>query len=301
MGQCCSSGEARVTQRRRRRRSRRGSLGLMKQNQVYHLNHVECLPYQGRRSRYSTQSSSFMGLVTRQNSSYGRSVPSTRQSSLAGSNLALRRPESVAGGSNLVLRHGDPVLASSNPSLLQQHRDSAGGSMADGLAHQQSLRDLARGSMSYTDYHRHSRSSNSSGGRGGRMFRSYLDYQAVRQSYLLAVSHDSLPESTQGGEEGGEEGGRESQGGQLLLQPPQEMQYWQTQSTHSLSMEVFLALPLHLSAFLFCPSQAVQAVKRTLISFTPPSLQYSGTPLNRTPLGQLKVFQIVRCPHFRGY
>ena len=27
---------------------------------------------------------------------------------------------------------------------------------------------------------------------------------------------------------------------------------------------------------------------------------YSGTPLNRTPLGQSKMSLIERCPHFRG-
>ena len=31
-----------------------------------------------------------------------------------------------------------------------------------------------------------------------------------------------------------------------------------------------------------------------------PHRVYSGTPLNRTPLGEIKVFLIVRCPHFRG-
>ena len=218
MGQCCSSGDAGI---QRRQRTRRNSLSL-KQNQVYHLNHIECLPYQGRRSRYSTQSSSFLGLVTRQHSA-GRSIPSTRQSSIAGSNTALRQDSILTGSTPGLCR--DSMLASSNPVLLRRHRNSLG---VDPVARQLSLSDLAQQSMSYNDYRR-------SG--VNRVFRSYLDYQAVRQSYLLAVSQESLLESTQ-------------------TESVPELNPQPNQSTHSLSMEVFLALPFHLVIFLFCPWQA---------------------------------------------
>lgn len=201
-----------------RPRSQRNSLNL-KQSQVYHLNHIECHPYQGRRSRYSTQSSSFLALVMRPNSA-NRSIPSTQRSSMAGSHLALRQ-DSLAG-SNPAL-HQD-ALASSNPVL---RLNSA--ILSDSLARQQSLSDLQHGT-SPNEYRRN---------RGGRLFRSYLDWQAVRQSYLQAVSQESLLESEQ-----------------------------QSQSSLSLSTEVFLSLPLHLVSFLFCSSHAVMThTKRIFLHF----------------------------------
>ena len=246
MGQCFSyhgSGGQRYSQGR----SQRSSLSL-KQNQVYHLNHIECLPYQGRRSRYSTQSSSFLGLVTRQNSA-GHSIPSTRQSSVAGSHPVLpqEHPYSTPGVSNPVL-HRDSLLAGSSPILARQHYRNSGGASLDELAarnnnhhhnhhqHRQSLLELhpdheggggsgggggGGGGLSYDDFRR---------GGGNRMFRSYLDYQAARQSYLLAVSQDNLLDTG-------------------TPPPPrpqsrQEQLFLQAESTHSLSMEVFLSSPV---------------------------------------------------------
>ena len=150
----------------------RNSLRL-KQSQVYHLNHIECLPYRGRRSCcYSTHSSSLHGLVTGQG-----------QSSLSGSPL-VPLPDSLSS-SNPIL-HRDTSLARSNPVLLRRHQRNP---TADPFSRQQSLSDLPHG-MSYNDHYR--------SGMNPAVFRAYLDYQAVRrQSYLLAVSQECLLESDQ--------------------------------------------------------------------------------------------------------
>ena len=233
MGQCHSGEDE---EGGGRQKSRRGSLSL-RQNQVYHLNHIECLPYQGRRSRYSTQSSSFLALVTRQNSAPStrqNSAPSTRQNSMAGSQPILL----IEPGPDPVLNRDSP-LASSNPVLARQLRRYSGGVPPDDPppphhCHQnhhhqrrQSLAELQRG-LSYEDYRR---------GGGGRAFRSYLDYQAVRQSYLLAVSQDSLLEQGTGEGTAGQLEGTQgvAGGGQGVAGGGQG--YTQTrQSTLSLSM-----------------------------------------------------------------
>lgn len=252
MGQCFSdrgSGRRQHSQGR----SRRSSLSL-KQNQVYHLGHIECLPYQGRRSRYSTQSSSFLALVARQDSA-SRSIPSTRQSSVAGSHPVLpqEHPYSTPRVSSPVL-HRDSLRAGSSPILARQHYRNSGVASLNEFAaqnnhhhHQQSLSELhpdhgggggsggggEGGGLGYDDFRR---------GGGNRMFRSYLDYQAARQSYLLAVSQDNLLDVG-------------------TPQPPrpqsrQEQLFLQAESTHSLSMEIFLSLPLHSALFVFFPDQA---------------------------------------------
>ena len=117
------------------------------------------------------------------------------------------RQDSVTGSTPIL--HQDS-MTSSNPGL---RRDSAI-LASPPVARQQSLSDLHHG-MSYNDYR-------CSG--VNRVFRSYLDYQAVRQSYLLAVSQESLLES----------------------ETP-------NQSTQSLSTAGLLSLPLHVVTFLFCP------------------------------------------------
>ena len=240
MGQCYSDRRSRHHRPQGQRRSRRNSLSL-KPNQIYHLNHIECLPYQGRRSRYSTQSSSFLALVTRQTSA-ARSIPSTRQSSMAGSHPVLPQDHpypASPGVPGLVLRR-DSLLASSNPVLPRPHRRNSGGALLDEFPprnhhhhHRQSLSELHP--LSYEDYRR---------GGGSKVFRSYLDYQAVRQSYLLAVSQDSLLEA-------GPPPPSRPQSRQQQERPGQS----EGQSAHSLSMDVFLSLPLHLVDFLFLPAK----------------------------------------------
>ena len=175
MGQVCGHGcDPDEEQGSRRPHSRRNSMSV-KQNQVYHLDHVECHPYQGQRSRYSIQSTSFLGLLTRR----GSSNNSTRQNSVSGSHVALRQ-DSLASSRSVL--HQDASLTSSNPTLRHQYQDT-GVLLSDPLARQPSLSELQHG-MSYDEYRR-------SG--VNRVFRSYLDYQAVRQSYLLAMSdEDSL-------------------------------------------------------------------------------------------------------------
>ena len=243
MGQCYSDRGSHRRGQQGQRRSRRNSLSL-KPNQVYHLNHVECLPYQGRRSRYSTQSSSFLALVTRQNSA-ARSIPSTRQSSMVGSHPALPQdyhPYSASPGVPGSVLRRDSFLASSNPVLARQHHRNSGGILLDVHSphkhHRQSLSELHPhgGGLSYENYRR-------SG--GSKMFRSYLDYQAVRQSYLLAVSQESLEPGSGSSPQSPRPQFRQQESGFLQGQS----------STHSLSMAVFLSLPLHLVDFLFLPAK----------------------------------------------
>lgn len=47
-----------------------------------------------------------------------------------------------------------------------------------------------------------------------------------------------------------------------------------------------------------CNSQEhiIHIFQRGRVTYTP----YSGNPLFQTPLGQLNVFFLLRCPHFRG-
>ena len=189
-------------------RSRRDSINL-KPNQVYHLSHVECHPYQGRRSRYSTQSASILGLLTRR----GSSNRSTHQSSVDGSHGALRQ-DSLASSSSVPHRDTSEII--SNPIPLCRYQDP-GAFASDPLARQPSLSELQHG-MSYDEFRR-------SG--VNRVFRSYLDYQAVRQSYLLAMYDEGQVDSE-----------------------PSEDQHTQA-SSHGLSMEVFLCFSLYLVSFLF--------------------------------------------------
>ena len=172
MGQCYSSTDGTEW----RPHLRRSGLTL-KQNQVYHLNHIECLPYQGRRSRYSTQSS-FLGLGTRQSSTRPL-VPSTCQNSVAGSTPVLHRDNSLADSDPVLNR--DTSLTGSNPVLLRRHNRDSG---TYRFSRQQSLCDLQPGTGP-GDWRRHG---------AKRPFRSYLEYQAVRQSYLLAMSQENLVE-----------------------------------------------------------------------------------------------------------
>ena len=123
------------------------------------------------------------------------------------------RQDSVTGSTPIL--HQDS-MTSSNPGL---RRDSAI-LASPPVARQQSLSDLHHG-MSYNEYR-------CSG--VNRVFRSYLDYQAVRQSYLLAVSQESLLES----------------------ETP-------NQSTQSLSTAGLLSLLLHVVTFLFCPSLSLSS------------------------------------------
>lgn len=172
MGQCYSSRDGTEW----RPRSRRGNLSL-KQNQVYHLNHVECQPYQGRRPRYLTHSS-FLGLVPRQTST-GCSVASTSQSSMVGSNLVLHQ-DSLANSSPVP--YWDALQEGSKTTSLRYYRPDS---------HQTSQKHVTTNHLLQQDTpHVEYR-------RGGtkRAFRSHLDYQAVRQSYLLAMSQESLLES----------------------------------------------------------------------------------------------------------
>ena len=218
MGQCFlgrASGGSQGQQK-----PRRGSLSLRQNHQVYHLNHIECLPYQGRRSRYSTQSSSFLGLMTRQNSA-AHSTVSTRQNSMTGSQPVLLQDSDLALNRDSPLAGSNPVLAHKQQQQQRRHSGVVGSDdVAGGSPHQlrrRSLAELQRG-LSYEDYRR-------SG--CGRVFRSYLDYQAVRQSYLQAVSQESLLEGSGDEGEGGGEGEGEG-GGQ-----------YKRQSTQSLSMSGF--------------------------------------------------------------
>jgi hypothetical protein len=214
MGQVCGCGHgcnADEDRAQRRPHSRRNSFSLNK-NQVYHLNHVECHPYQGRRSRYSIQSTSFLGLLTRRSSSNR----STHHGSVAGSH-GVQHQDSLASPSSAL--HRDTSETSSNPILLHQHQDS-GAVVSDPLARQPSLSELQHG-MSYDEFRR-------SG--VNRVFRSYLDYQAVRQSYLLAMYDESLLDS-------GEQ---------------QECSH-----SHTRSLSMAFPLPLYLISFLFCQSHAM--------------------------------------------
>lgn len=198
MGQACSVGCC-VNEKRVQLRPRSQS-NTPKGNQLYYLNHVECRPYQARRSRYSLSSASFLALVTKKNSSIRRISP--QHSSMAESRRTYRQVHSTRA-----LRTNS--MASSNPAL---HRDPA--MVTDPPIHQRSMSDLQR-AISCIEYRRKS---------VNRQYRSAADVQAVRKSYLLAVSHESFFDSAD-----------------------QQQAY----ATQSLSMEVFLSLPFHLVAFLF--------------------------------------------------
>lgn len=169
MGQACSVGccvyEKRVQERQR------SQSNTLKGNQIYYLNHVECQPYQGQRSRYPLSSASFLALVTKKSSSVRHISP--QHSSMAESRRTYHLVHSTR-----TLRTNS--MTSSNPAL---HRDPA--MVTEPPIHQRSMGDLQR-AISCIEYRRKS---------AKRPFRSAADAQTVRKSYLLAVSHESFFDS----------------------------------------------------------------------------------------------------------